>query len=306
MIGRYNEIRDRIVVLENEYDSNLTCVVLEEGLVFIDTGRRIDLAAKFREDMEKRFNRKTSHLLITHYHFDHYGAMSVFKDVEIVAAEAGYGDFSVALQTYLTKENREETVRAWKEEVESNNIEVAPGRLLHWEHYPKNDIFLPTKVVNHKQILGGENEKIIFQVTGGHSKCSAFVYIPSEEVIHVSDNLATDPNGNDGVFLGYSIFFYRPGVCKKTIDILEGIAELPVTTVIPGHGPVVSKDQVIRITQFLRKLDTIIRTSIEKKQTLGGLLADSRLNNFYKTRPEYWTTIIERQYNLISEEIIKK
>jgi len=303
MKPKYSTIGDRIVVLENEYDANLACIVMEKSLVFVDTGRREDLAHKFRKDMERRFNKKASHLLITHYHFDHYGAMSVFKDVEIVAAKAGYDDFSAGLKTYLTKEKREETVKTWKEEAERNNIEVSPGRLLHWEHYPKNELFLPTKIVKDEFELGENKEKIIFKVTGGHSECSAYVYIPSESVIHVSDNLATDPNGNDGVFLGHSVFFYRMGVSSKTIEILEEISALPVVTVIPGHGPIVSKSQTIKVTKYLKKLSAIIHSSIIEGKNLDEIETDSKFKKFYDAKPDCWSTIIQRQYNLILEEI---
>ena len=303
MKRRYSTIGERIVVLENEYDSNLVCIELEESLVFVDTGRVVDLASKFRKDMEKRFNKKTSHLLITHYHFDHYGAMSIFKDVEIVAAKAGYDDFSKGLKTYLTKEVRHEDVKLWKKEAEKNNIEVSPGRLLHWEHYPKNEIFLPTKIVENELQLGNKNEKIIFKVTGGHSKCTAYVHIPSESAIHVSDNLATDPMGNDGVFLGHSVLFFRMGVSRKTIEILEEICSLPVNTVIPGHGPVINRKEAIEITKYLKDLTNTIHSSINEGRDLYEIETDSRFKEFYVTKPDYWATIIQRQYDLILEEI---
>ena len=302
MMKRYSTIGNRIVVLENEYDANLVCIELEKSLVFVDTGRIVDLAFEFRRDMEKLFNKKASHLLITHYHFDHYGAMSIFKDVEIVAAKAGYDDFFTGLQTYLTKESREEDVRLWKEEAVKNHLEVSPGRLLHWEHYPKNDIFPPTEIVEDELQLGNDEERIFFKVTGGHSKCTAYVYIPSESVIHVSDNLATDPNGNDGIFLGHSVFFFRMGVSKKTIEILEEICTLPVITVIPGHGPVISKKQVIEITKYLKDLTNAIHTSIVEGRDLDEIENDSKFKEFYITKPDYWPVIIQRQYELIMEE----
>lgn len=157
MVGRYVELGERIVVLENEHDANLTCIALEDSLVFVDTGRR--------------------------------------------------------------------------------------------------------------------------------------------------DNLATDPNGNDGIFLGHSIFFYRLGVSSKTIEILEEIPALPIDTVIPGHGPVISKGQTVKITEYLNDLSAIIRLLIKEGESLDELITDPRFKNFYETKPDYWSTIIQRQYSLISKEI---
>ncbi|MFW9878697.1 MAG: hypothetical protein ACFFG0_36930 [Candidatus Thorarchaeota archaeon] len=64
-----------------------TCFTLPNELVFIDCGTYPDLSSKFRFDMETKFKRKTSHLLLTHLHWDHFLAMETFNDINIVAPE---------------------------------------------------------------------------------------------------------------------------------------------------------------------------------------------------------------------------
>ena len=88
------------------------------------------------------------------------------------------------------------------------------------------------------------------------------------------------------------------GVSSKTIDVLEEIAALPIDTVIPGHGPVVSKDQTAKITSYLRDLSTAIHSAINEGKNLEELVTDSRFECFYETKPDYWSTIIQR--NIIS------
>ena len=71
-----------------------TCIKLPDELIFVDCGSYPDLSSQFRLDMEKKFQRKTTYLLLTHLHWDHFLAMDVFKDVNIVAPELGMPEFN--------------------------------------------------------------------------------------------------------------------------------------------------------------------------------------------------------------------
>ncbi len=82
------DIAPSVVMAQNPSGSNLTCIALDDGLVFVDTGLSTEAAATFRQQMEKRFDRPTKYLMLTHAHIDHIFAMGAFADVEVVAAAA--------------------------------------------------------------------------------------------------------------------------------------------------------------------------------------------------------------------------
>ncbi len=291
-----------IIMLENNYDANLTCIELDDNLVFIDTGRNYDLALKFRIDMEKRFNKKASHLLITHYHFDHYGGIEAFKDTEIVAAESGYNQFLTDINFYLTKEKREKYVEMWKKQAKESNQEVPISRQIHWEYFPKANLISPTIIVKDKFEFGDNNRKIAFEVTGGHSKCSAIVHLPLDNLIHVGDNLATNPErGKDG-FPGYPMQFYRYGLNEKTISVLKQIEKLNIDTVIPGHGQVVSLKEVSNTVEYFddlfREMKLMFRENIEPDSSI----LEERLVEFYNKSITNWVETIRQQYKTIVQE----
>ena len=73
---------------EQAYGSNITCIALDEGLVFVDASLSTAVAGQFRKDMEARFERKTIALILTHGHLDHFLGMGAFADVEVIAAAA--------------------------------------------------------------------------------------------------------------------------------------------------------------------------------------------------------------------------
>ncbi|GAG18389.1 unnamed protein product, partial [marine sediment metagenome] len=75
----YQEISKSVVLFQNAWGSNSACIALEAELLFIDVGLNTSNAAKFRQAMEKKFNRKTSTLILTHGHIDHFLGMAAFK-----------------------------------------------------------------------------------------------------------------------------------------------------------------------------------------------------------------------------------
>ena len=83
----YQEISKSVVLFQNNWGSNLACIALDDELLFIDVGLNTTNAAKFRKAMEEKYKRKTSTLILTHGHIDHFLGMAAFKDVNVVAPE---------------------------------------------------------------------------------------------------------------------------------------------------------------------------------------------------------------------------
>ena len=108
---RIENVTDNIVVMlapkELEIEENsapttaiVTCIALPDELVFVDTGVFVDVVKEFRAKMEKKFNRKTTRLFLTHDDWDHIFAMEAFKDVTIVATKAAIEDLDYNLRVH--------------------------------------------------------------------------------------------------------------------------------------------------------------------------------------------------------------
>ena len=159
MSDKHIEIGKSIVMLYPEYDTNIVCIELNASLVFVDSGRRFDAAKKFREDMERKFGKTTSHLFLTHYHFDHYGGMSAFKDVEIIAAKEGYDEYMSSIKRN-TKERRLAMIEHSKRRIEESGDDIRPELKIHWKYYPIADFYEPTKTVEKTFEYGDETRKV--------------------------------------------------------------------------------------------------------------------------------------------------
>ncbi|NHJ46566.1 MAG: MBL fold metallo-hydrolase [Asgard group archaeon] len=300
MSDEYIKIGKCIVVLDAEYDSNITCIELEDELIFVDAGTRDDVSAKFRKDMEKKFKKKTSHLILTHYHWDHIGGMASFSDVEIIGAKSGLKEYKQDLEGILSEAQRIASVEQNKENVKKGIWDETERTKIFYEYYPKMKLLLPTKTVENELIISsGENDVIVKEI-GGHTKCSLYVYIPSEKTIIIGDNLASDTSQ-----LGQC--FFR-SISKNTIEILNELEKLDYEFVVPGHGPVVDKNYLTNSKNYLSELFIALEKIARDEVKPCDLKIDhSYLPVFFDGNlPDCWNIVLKRLYVSIALEVFGK
>ena len=63
---KYNQVTGDVTQLQIPQGSNIVCLALEDELIFVDAGLNTIVASDFRKQMEKKYERKASTLLITH------------------------------------------------------------------------------------------------------------------------------------------------------------------------------------------------------------------------------------------------
>lgn len=226
--------------------ARVTCMVLPHELIFVDCGVMSRAASAFRSDMEDRFQRPTSHLLLTHTHWDHIFGMEAFKDVTVVASQTGVQYLKRNLKKTLKKEKREQTKRKFnKKEIE--------------ESYKNAELFVPHVSVKEELVVGSGAD-IIFHVIGGHSKDSACIYYPKERVLCTGDNLLT-------------CYYQLPGSPVETLSMFRYWESLDIEWVIPGHGPVVRKEYIKKVRKYYENLISVLREfkaqNLPLKEVLG-------------------------------------
>lgn len=224
------DVSPSVVMAQNPSGSNLTCIALDDGLVFVDTGLDTEAAAGFRTAMEQRFDRPTEFLVLTHAHIDHIFAMGAFEDVDVIAATAAKPLFEYQL-----------TIE-WDEKSIAGYSSVFPTFA---EAQKTARPFLPTIWVEDEQTFGTSENRIVFANTGGHSAGSSYVYFPAENVLVAGDLVQVGK---------YPYFGDRTTDLSAWIDTLKLWHGMDPEKICPGHGWVVDKEYLQLESEYFEAL----------------------------------------------------
>lgn len=241
-----------------------TCIALPDELIFIDSGSYPYLTSQFRADMEKQFQRKTTHLLLTHLHWDHFLAMDVFEDVSVVASVLGVPGFDNFIHGITnTEEDKWGSVFLIDEE---EIIKIV-----------KNAKLKPPNVLVKEELrIGSEENEVIFRVIGGHSVDSAYIYFPSEKVLCTGDNLN-------------ECFAQLPGTPKDTLRIFSHWESLDINKIIPGHGNVIDKDYLLNVGSYFKQMISILKNLINNNVPRREIFNHPSLPKYFALNKPNWT-----------------
>lgn len=273
------EVSSSVVMVQNDRGSNITCIALESGLYFVDTGLSTELATDFRNAMEKRYDKPTAGLILTHMHLDHFLAMGAFSDVPVVAASAGRPlmDRQLAIE--------------WTDQ----NIAVYNGIFPTFaEDIVTARPFSPTVWVDTEIQLGTSDSMIVFRNTGGHSSCSSFVHFPAESVLIAGDLVQSHKR---------PYFGDATNDLPTWIDTLKLWNSMDVAKVCPGHGPVENRAYLESIWTYFEEFQGAVRKLKESGVSLQEAVQHTDFPDGYWPSgdevPGWWPYCIARVYNAL-------
>ena len=175
------------------------------------------------------------YVLSTHSHGDHSGGHPEFINVAEIIAH---------------RNNRANMVR---------NKQAAPPRL----------VFADQAAV----FLGGVEVQAI-HLGRGHTNGDAVIYFPDLRTVHTGD-LVVWGKRTDGTILTPFVDRSNGGSLVQWITTLDGVLKLDFDTAIPGHGPVLTKDNVRTFRQNLvtlrQRMTEVVKAGV-KKEDLGKRL----------------------------------
>jgi len=232
----YVDVSESVVMLQNEkvHGSNMTCMATDGGLVFVDCGLFTGITARFRKDMEAKFDKKTIALFLTHAHTDHLFGMGAFADVPVVAAAAEKPMFEQQLSVDF-----QSRVESYKR--------IFP---LFDEALKTAEPFMPTKWFEDEITFGSGKNQIVITRTGGHTAGSSYALMPSQGVLVAGDNVQVDY---------FPYFGDRTGDMTVWIETLEQWEGMDLQSVCPGHGRVVDGAYVTAVREYYQALVAALR-----------------------------------------------
>lgn len=219
-------------------------VFTSEGAVFIDTAQILTYLLETIEFAKSRGPIK--YVITTEPHIDHIFGNHWFHGVcPIIAHEKLEKDFFLVPGTMDGYDYSVDVLTRQDPE----GLKLMPSR----QDY----------IVNKPQITFSENltlkvGKHTFHLfhTPGHSDSQIAVHIPEERVVFVGDT----------IFAGCQTWLHSANI-EELISSLEFIYALDVDHIIPGHGPVVTKEYIKDQIAFIQEWIEAVRQGMEKGWT---------------------------------------
>ena len=210
----------------NSFGANAGIVIGRDGIVVIDTLISAKEAGRFIKDIRAVSDKPIRYVINTHSHLDH-----TFGNVEFARLGA------VIVSHVNGRKNMQINSEA--------NLKKARAYGLTEKEMEGTRITYPTLTFSEKmQIdLGDQILELVYDGPS-HTDDSIYVYLPDKRILFAGDILFTDyyPNIADGDLAGWT----------KTLD---SITALDVAKIIPGHGPLSDKKDVLEMKSFLIGFD---------------------------------------------------
>ncbi len=152
------------------------------------------------------------------------------------------------------------------------------------------EILKPTITFESEFVITDEENgyRVEIHHAGGHTKDSSLAYFPKEKVVFAGDLMFAE-----------SFPWAGDTTCNPDDWVLafEKILTLDFEHVIPGHGPLVGREEIVKHLEFFKELRKIVKESIEK-----GISADDiKIPEFYPpVQPGMDTRSIEHWFKFYS------
>jgi uncharacterized sulfatase len=209
---------------------NASFIVTKDGALVIDSGPSALFGQELKALVEKTGGQPITQVIITHEHPDHYLGNQAFDHDSLGASALTIAGIKARGADYTTNMYR-----------------------LLGDWMRGTDSVPPTQVISeHQQNFGGHALRFI--ILRGHTDADLVIFDQTTGVLYAADlvfhnRAPTTPQAE----------------IKDWLAALETLRALPFTTLVPGHGPVVTSAVAIDQTaDWLRWLDQILRQSAEE------------------------------------------
>ncbi|HEY8521717.1 MAG TPA: MBL fold metallo-hydrolase [Gammaproteobacteria bacterium] len=249
---RIERLEDSLYVISGE-GGNVAAYVTDAGVVLVD-----DMFYRNYEDIVAAVasvtDRPIAWVLNTHQHDDHAGGNARMLAIAKVIAH---------------------------EEVRANLVDIQQP---YYEDTPGTPIGLPNVTFSRALTLHlGTTEVQAHHFGRGHTDGDAVIYFPDLGVVHTGDLFLARPAsaraaGDRPRSVNIYVDYAQGGSLLAWADTLDAVLQLDFDTVIPGHGPVSTREDLVRFREDLAtmrdRIAGLVRAGASKQQLLTVLEMD--------------------------------
>lgn len=205
------------------YMVNSILIIGDSGAILVDTGFTDEIGAMLAKQAAKLTKKPITHVINTHHHGDHSLGNAAFPNAKFLSSEQC---------RKLALEHGADWIAL---------IESAAGR-----KFPNTKVVTAsvTYPQNSRSELIIDGVKMVFWVPqAAHTIGDLMIWLPDDQVLLSGDVMVNKVTPN-----------FRDANLKEWINALSDVQKLPVKTIVPGHGPLMSKQDAAAMHQRMTKL----------------------------------------------------
>ncbi len=261
--GELQKITDRVYIYRNITNSSF--VIGDRGVAVIDTQVNHPTAVQVLKAVRSVTDKPITHVINTHYHWDHTNGNQLFKN-----------EGAVIISSKLTREFMQVRAARQKEFLSGRGFELG------------NDPLLPEEVFEGERTvdLGGVSLRLFFAGRAESDDATA-VHVAQDEVLMAGDTIMT------GSFPIFGQPCWDEGLQdRQWIDTIGALMALKPLHIVPGHGPMAGRaevDLLLRIEEyFLAEVGRSVSAGMDLGATIRSV--EAGLPDWIKKIPLVWGT----------------
>jgi cyclase len=223
------------------YMNNNLVVVGNTGVILVDAGSHKAVAEHIDKAIKTVTSKPITHVLITHHHGDHHLGLEYFEGAQVIATDVSarqIRDNGRGMVAFMSRNT---------------------GLYLRDTRPVVPQTTLASRSREAMEIDGVKLELI--STDTAHTDGDMMVWLPEDGVLASGDILVHTINPN-----------FRDGNLRKWIGVVDDILKLPLRTVMPGHGPLMQREDVAEFHALIAGF----YNTVEEIYKAGGAEADVR------------------------------
>jgi len=208
----------------DDLDANSGFIITDDGVVVIDSLAAPGLARQVLAEVRRVTDKPVRYVVNTHHHGDHVLGNGVFTSASIIAHYKCRQIMAEAWHHYA---------RRWAFLKPEFAQELAEA-----------EVCLPNVTFSDRFTLHAGSRRLEFMHAGfGHTVDDIVIYLPQDKVLFAADLLFNRvwPHMRDSNSQGW-------------IECIDRLLPLDATSVVPGHGPVGTKQDLVVQREFMSEL----------------------------------------------------
>jgi glyoxylase-like metal-dependent hydrolase (beta-lactamase superfamily II) len=277
--------------------ANAGIIDLGDSSLVFDTFITVQAANDLKKAAERLTGKPVRFVVNSHYHNDHIWGNQVFdSQAQIISSD----DTLLLIKTEgkeeydSYKEGSRPRLRELQSEFLETNNESRRNELSTWiryyqglvETFPILNVRYPNLTFNkHMNIYGADLEIELIAYKGCHTGCDTILYIPSKQIIFMSDLLFVRCHP-----------FLADGDPDKLLSTLDEIDRFQPKKLVPGHGPVGGIEDLRLMKEYIHHCDQTGKQIFEKDRDEADInetmipeqYSKWILSNFYSTNLRFF------------------